>query len=378
MGLDFAALRRWPDVEADNLFATDAADRLILDEADEAIRSAPPGTVVVIGDHYGALTLGAADLGARGIRTHQDALSGELALRANAERVGLVGHFASYGLDAELLSGARVVLLALPRGLDALDEIAEAIARHADAGAVVVAGGRVKHMTTAMNDVLLRHFAQLDVTRARSKARGLVVRRPRPAGRSVWPKRRHDDALDLDVVAHAAAFGGAAVDGGTRLLLDQLDAAVPEAGGAIDLGCGTGVIAVELARRRPGVTVIASDQSAAAVASASATAEINGVADRVRVIRDDALSSQPDGSSSLIVLNPPFHIGSTVHTGIALKLFTDAARVLAPGGELWAVWNSHLGYRPPLQRIVGPTRQIARDRTYTVTASVYRDRIRLP
>ena len=29
----FDALRRWPDVEADNLFAADAADRLILDEA---------------------------------------------------------------------------------------------------------------------------------------------------------------------------------------------------------------------------------------------------------------------------------------------------------------------------------------------------------
>ena len=44
-------------------------------------------------------------------------------------------------------------------------------------------------------------------------------------------------------------------------------------------------------------------------------------------------------------------------------------RVLAPGGELWTVWNSHLRYRPDLERLVGPTRQIARDRTFTVTAS---------
>ena len=69
------------------------------------------------------------------------------------------------------------------------------------------------------------------------------------------------------------------------------------------------------------------------------------------------------------MLNPPFHIGNTVHAGIALKLFADAGRVLAPGGELWAVWNSHLAYKPALNRLVGPTRQVARNPKFTVTVS---------
>ncbi len=56
------------------------------------------------------------------------------------------------------------------------------------------------------------------------------------------------------------------------------------------------------------------------------------------------------------MLNPPFHIGAAVHAGIALKLFADAGRVLAPGGELWALWNSHLRHRPALERLVEPTR----------------------
>jgi 16S rRNA (guanine1207-N2)-methyltransferase len=43
--------------------------------------------------------------------------------------------------------------------------------------------------------------------------------------------------------------------------------------------------------------------------------------------------------------------------------------VLRPGGELWAVWNSALFYRPSLERIGGPTRQIARNAKFTVTAS---------
>ena len=369
-GFDFAALRRHPDVEAPNLFASDAADRLLLDEAAGALAATRPGEVAVVGDAYGALTLGAAARhGLTGIRTSQDPLSGERALAANAARLGLEGVHTSHGLDAALLEGARVVLLRLPRSLDALDELAEAIARWARREVRVFAGGMVKHMTTAMNDVLRRHFGRLDVTRARQKARVLVASALLPQRDPVWPRTRIDPGTGLVVVAHGAVFAGAAIDVGTRFLLAHLDGAMPQARHAVDLGCGTGVLAVELARRRPQLRLLATDQSAAAVASTRGTAAANGVADRVEVVRDDALSARADGSEEFIVLNPPFHIGAAVHSGIAHKLFADAGRVLAPGGELWAVWNSHLRHRPALERLVGPTRQVARDRTFTVTAS---------
>ncbi|MBG6059144.1 16S rRNA (guanine1207-N2)-methyltransferase [Cryobacterium sp. MP_M5] len=370
----FERLRRYPDVEADNLFAVDASDRLILDEAADALAAAAPGEVVVIEDRYGALTLGAAHLGgARGIRVHQDMLSGELALARNAADAGLAGTYRSVGLAEELLVGARVVLLQLPRSLSALDEIAAAIARWAAADVSVFAGGRIKHMAPAMNGVLARHFTRLDVTPARQKSRVLVatgpIRPPSTGTAPDWPhSQRHED-LAITVCAHGAAFAGTTVDIGTRYLLEFLGRMKPGARTAIDLGCGTGVLAAGLALRRPDLTVIASDQSAAAVASAGATMVANSIADRVTVIRDDALASRPDASAELILLNPPFHIGSSVHAGIALKLFDDAARVLAPGGELWTVWNTHLGYRPALTRIVGPTHQVGRNSKFTVTVS---------
>ncbi|SDH69549.1 16S rRNA (guanine1207-N2)-methyltransferase [Leifsonia sp. 98AMF] len=362
-------LRRRPDVEAPNLFAADAADRLLADIAGDAVQQ--PG-LVVIGDGYGALTLAAAARGARDIRVHQDALTGERALDANAAELGLAGTYEHRPLDETLVRGARTVLLRLPRSLDALQEIATLIAEHARADVVVYAGGMLKHMTTAMNDVLGEVFGSVEASLARQKARVLTVRDPHPAAATVldrWPERARDTATGLWVCAHGAAFAGTSIDIGTRFLLGVLDAAVPEARTAIDLGCGTGVIASALAVARPGLRVIATDQSAAAVASAAATATANGVAERVTVVRDDGLSSQPDASADLVVLNPPFHIGGAVHTGIAHRLFADAGRVLAPGGELWTVWNSHLGYRAALERVVGPTRQIARNPKFTVTAS---------
>ncbi|MFP3466727.1 class I SAM-dependent methyltransferase [Leifsonia sp. SIMBA_070] len=372
-GFPYERLRRRPDVEAPNLFASDAADRLLADLAGDAVRE--PG-LVVIGDAYGALTLAAAARGARDIRVHQDALTGERALDANAASLDLAGTYEHRPLDHDLLAGARTVLLRLPRGLDALAEIAALIAEHARADAVVYAGGMLKHMTTAMNDVLAEVFGSVQASLARQKARVLTAREPHPAAATVldrWPERSFDAETGLWVCAHGAAFAGTSVDIGTRFLLGVLGDAVPEARTAIDLGCGTGLLASALAVARTDLQVVATDQSAAAVASASATAAANGVGDRVTVVRDDGLASRPGGSADLIVLNPPFHIGGAVHTGTALRLFADAGRVLAPGGELWTVWNSHLGYRPALERSVGPTRQIARSAKFTVTASRKRD-----
>ena len=80
----FRVLRRRPDVEAPNLQAWDATDRLLLETA--AGYTQPGGTLAVIGDRYGALTLGAiAALGPGTVRVHQDLITGERALRLNAE-----------------------------------------------------------------------------------------------------------------------------------------------------------------------------------------------------------------------------------------------------------------------------------------------------
>lgn len=355
----FEPLRRWPDLETAELRAWDAADTLILDEAAALV---PGAAVVVVGDSYGALTLGALELGAASVRVHQDSLVGEIALEVNAEGAG---GFESLALEPALVAGARLVLLRLPRSLDALEEIAALIAAHADPEVVVVAGGRIKHMTATMNEVLKKHFGRLDVSLARQKSRLLIAREPL-AGQGAEPRRKYLQDVGMWVVASGGVFSGTSLDIGTRALLEVLDRA-PTFDRAIDLGCGTGILAARLAQSHPGASVVATDESAAAVASARLTMAANGLA--VEVLRDDALSRQPDASADLIVLNPPFHTGAAVHSGLADKLFRDAARVLRPGGELWAVWNSHLAYRPALEHIVGETRQVSRTPKFTVTAS---------
>jgi 16S rRNA (guanine1207-N2)-methyltransferase len=372
----FDQLRRAPDIEAPDLVAVDATDRLLLDEAAALFPSCGAGEVLVVDDSYGALTLGAVAMhGATDVEVWQDLLVGERALRANAERTGLTGTFRTFPFPSNEDDGARVpprlVLVQAPKGLEALREIAEAVARVAHPDATVLVGGRVKHMTHAMNDVLRDSFTDVSATLARQKSRVLVARGPVP-GPSSFPHRQEHPDVGLTVCAHGAAFGGTKIDIGTRTLLAALDAAPAPAGTVLDLGCGTGILAAALARRSPDVRVLAVDQSAAAVASTVATAAANAIADRITVVRDDAADSLPTGAVDLVVCNPPFHVGAAVVTTAADRLFAAAARVLRPGGELWTVYNSALRYKPELSRTVGSTRIVSQTTKFTVTVSTRR------
>ena len=371
MILDLDALRPFPDSDDPELRAHDAADRLLLDESATARQGLGREDIVVIGDTYGALALTVAsetDDSPGVVRVHQDPLTSERALAANARLTDLEASVASLPLDAELVRGARVVLLRLPRSLEALRDIAGLIAAHAAPDVVVFAGGRLKHMSLGMNDVLREYFATLDVSHARQKSRVLIARAPQN-GRDPIPSRAQHDGVV--VCAFGGVFAGASLDIGTRLLIDNLPDTIPgeDDDAAIDLACGNGIVGATLALRYPSLRVYASDESSAAVASARATAVANGIDDRMSVVRDDALSALPDASASFIALNPPFHRGAAIDETIARHLFADAARVLRPGGELWTVWNSHLAYKPALRSIVGETREVSRTAKFTVTAS---------
>lgn len=368
----FGTLRRYPDVEAPNLQAWDATDRLLLEAAADRLHAG--SDLTVIGDRYGALTLGALTvLGVRRVRVHEDLITGERALRNNAAALGVEATgYRQLPLGEELLAGAQTVLLQLPRTLAELEEVAAAVACYAAPDAVLLAGGRIKHMSLGMNAVLERYFQSVQPQLARQKSRIILAGGARKgASAGPGPAVGHLAGLDLDVAARGAVFAGTKLDIGTRFLLDFLSE-MPSARHAVDLGCGTGILAAMYARAHPESHITATDRSAAAVASALGTAQANALDDRISVLQDDAMSTLPAASADLILLNPPFHLGASVHAGAGIKMFEAAARVLAPGGELWTVFNRHLQYLPVLERLVGPTKVRGANPKFTVAVSTRR------
>lgn len=394
-----ASLVPWPDdgTRPDGPVAVDATDRLLLTESALLVAGAGPRGVVVLGDRFGALTLGVLALGAETVRAHHDTIDSEAATLHNATRAQEALDLpdapsriaTSDELGPELLDGARLVLLQLPKSLGELTEITEAVARYAADDVTVLAGGRLKHMTRSMNDVLADRFTEVRATLARSKSRALVATGVRPEARTatpLYPARArltdpellaaatptHDDATapeHVDVVAHGGTFAGTGLDHGTRFLLSTAGRwpSAARVQDAVDLGCGTGLLAVVLGRRYPDSRVAATDRSAAAVASARATLAANGVEGSVS--RGDVGSDLPDSSADLVLLNPPFHDRAAVSTDAAHRMFATAGRILRPGGELWCVFNTKLRYRGSLARAVGPTEHVAQDPRFTVTRS---------
>jgi len=198
----------------------------------------------------------------------------------------------------------------------------------------------------------------------RGKARALFASASRP-GPLTYPRRQRHDDLDVTLVAHGLVFAGTKVDVGTRLLLGALPR--HGAGRALDLGCGSGLIATLLARA--GFDSVATDASAAACASTTAAANANEVA--VRVLESDAGDALA-GPFDLIACNPPFHVGAAKDSSPAFAMIDAAARLLRAGGEFVLVFNAHLPYLPTLNRTIGPTRIVARNRGFIVTSSTRR------
>lgn len=103
----------------------------------------------------------------------------------------------------------------------------------------------------------------------------------------------------------------------TELLVEQVVAwARGEAGGKmatpriVDVGTGSGAIAVALARALPQAAITASDLSDAALSMARANAARNGVGCRIRFLCGDLLAPVAGERFEVVVSNPPYVAGA--------------------------------------------------------------------
>jgi 16S rRNA (guanine1207-N2)-methyltransferase len=149
-------------------------------------------------------------------------------------------------------------------------------------------------------------------------------------------------------------FGYDRVDAGTKLLLMKAPTP-PATGNLLDLGCGTGAIAITLARRSPGSTVWAIDVNSRARDLCVRNASHQN-APNVRVAHPDDID--PELRFDAIWSNPPIRIGKAALHGLLLQWLPR----LVDGGSAHLVVQKHLG-ADSLQRWLNdvghPTERIA-------------------
>lgn len=353
-------------------FKPDNVDRMLFRVLEETFAAEPWRTtapVVVINDVTGALSAWTVEQ-ALDVRFVQD--SAGLA-QVQAPVTGPVATTPS----AEVLAGAGTVVYRLPRPLEALEELAWHVARWADERVMLLAGQLQRHLNFSLNTVLESIFDDVSASRGYYKARALRAQQPKALTGDTPPRIPRKNAVTvasqgLELRAYGLTFGAARLDPGTKLLVETLAATGWErfAPGtiAVDLGCGNGTIATAVAKATHDVRLIATDDSASAVQSTTATLAANAI-EQVQVLHQPGLIQLDDHSVDIVMLNPPFHDGTALTSGIARLLFSEAARVLQPGGVLFTVFNASRGYRQQLVQLVGPTEQLARDKRFIVTQS---------
>ena len=91
----------------------------------------------------------------------------------------------------------------------------------------------------------------------------------------------------------------------TEILVEEALKRAGEQGTLLDIGTGSGVLAISLAHELPGWRVSALDISAAALDVARENARANGVSERIDFLQGD-LATLPAGRYDLLVANPPY------------------------------------------------------------------------
>lgn len=99
----------------------------------------------------------------------------------------------------------------------------------------------------------------------------------------------------------------------TELLVELALERLPAQGRVLDMGTGSGAIAVAIAHTRPDASVTALDVSEAALEVARANAQANGAA--VRFLHSDWFGALAGEVFDLIVSNPPYIASGDVHLG---------------------------------------------------------------
>jgi len=103
----------------------------------------------------------------------------------------------------------------------------------------------------------------------------------------------------------------------------------------VDVGTGSGAIAVALATHLRNVSITATDISSAALAIARRNAQRNRVTDRVRFVAGDLLAPVAGEQFEMVVSNPPYVAEADRRTlAIEVREFEPAAALFAGSGGL--------------------------------------------
>lgn len=352
-------LERIPHDKTGTLKAHDAADRLVLSHwyDDPASESSCP---LILNDAFGALTLPLAQSMADVLNDRQplislsDSFISQQALKLNAKNNGITQSLALVSSINSLPNfSIDKVLMKLPKSAQYFDYQLAFLNHYLPANTPVVIGGMVKYMSRVFFDSANRSLNEVSTSLAVKKARLIFGK---TQGKAVAPTLYSpfkESTKHLNLYDCPNGFSRGKLDIGSRFLLDNFPD-VQDKKAILDIGCGCGVLGLTAAKLNSQANITLIDESYHAIAATQYNIEANfDVTEHARfnAIAGHNMDAIASNSQDVVLCNPPFHQGNTVGTQVALQMFSDAKRVLAPSsGVLVIIANRHLNYHHALRK----------------------------
>ncbi|QCT18585.1 23S rRNA (guanine(1835)-N(2))-methyltransferase RlmG [Jejubacter calystegiae] len=359
-------LQRLPATDdASPLQAWEAADEYLLQQAGE------PGTgpLLIFNDAFGAL---ACALAQHHPVCVSDSFMTQQATRQNLRLNGLDESTVTLQDSlAPLPQAPSLVVIKVPKQLALLEHQLRALRAVVTPETRIIAAAKTRDIHNSTLALFERILGPTSTSLAWKKARLIHCAWSAPALDEA--PLTHTWALDgtpWQIHNHANVFARSGLDVGARFFLQHL----PEnqEGEMVDLGCGNGIIGMQLLAQNPNATVTFVDESYMAVASAELNVQHNlpEARTRSRFVVNNALAGGEPESLDAVICNPPFHQQHAITDYIAWQMFQDARRCLKFGGELRIVGNRHLDYHRKLKKLFGNCAVVASNKKFVILRAV--------
>ncbi|MFN7770898.1 MAG: methyltransferase [Planctomycetaceae bacterium] len=168
----------------------------------------------------------------------------------------------------------------------------------------------------------------------------------------------------LQVFSRPGVFSHRSLDAGARTLIESLD--LKPGSRVVDLGCGSGAVALAAARRCPGGQVLALDSNPRAIECTLRGIAANGMTG-VQAVLDDQGEAGERGTYDVVAGNPPYFS----EYKIAELFLRTARRLLKPGGQVLMVTKTPAWFEEQMPRMFDVV-ESRLHRTYHVVTGVQR------
>lgn len=369
-------LQRYPvDLQHQSWQAWDSADEYLIEYIDTLGIEHQDKSILIMNDDFGAL---ACWFNSGNIQWNNDSFVARQSCIQNLKLNQLDQQKITFSQPLEALTAPiDIVLIKIPKTSALLEhqlcQLQSIVGNHTQ----IIAAGKAKAIQKSTLQLFEKYIGPTRTSLAKKKSR--LIFSEVKAGKNhpnPYPTMWHTDSPALQISNHANVFARQQLDIGGRFLIENLPQCNNKT--VIDLGCGNGVVGLNVLYHSPSSRVVFVDESYMAIESARQNVQDNmpEMMQQCEFLVSNCLEQYNElkmqDKADIVLCNPPFHQQNVITDHIALQMFRDAKQHLRMGGELHIVGNRHLDYPQKIKRLFGGFSLIASNNKFSIISATKR------